>query len=105
MVKKAAISLLCCTLLFSIPFFEKAVQAADVETVGDLKVTGIIDNTGGEGIRFTDNSLQTTAYTGSASGGVNITSPDGSISVGGTPLSPTVSVTQCLHSGSQVLCR
>lgn len=90
MLRKTAISLLCSTLLFSVPLFELAGSAADVETIGDLTVQGVIESTSG-GVKFPDSTVQTTAYAGSA-GGVSITSPDGSITVGGTLQAPTVAV-------------
>jgi hypothetical protein len=64
-------------LLFSVPVFEQAGSAADVETIGDLKVSGIIDNSGGEGIKFPDGSTQAKACSGCAGGIL-------SISLGGT---------------------
>jgi len=46
--------------------------AADVETNGDLRVSGVIDNTGGEGIRFPDGNIQTSACSGCAGGILSI---------------------------------
>jgi hypothetical protein len=77
MFRKCAISFLCWTLLFSVQAFEKVGFAADVETVGDLKVSGVIDNIGGDGIRFPDGNIQTSACSGCAGGIL-------SVSLGGT---------------------
>ncbi len=77
MVGKTAILFLCCTLFFSVPAFVPVGSAADVETVGNLKVSGVIDNTGGEGIRFPDGFTQTSACNACVNGVL-------SISLGGT---------------------
>jgi hypothetical protein len=77
MLKMRAILLVCGALLISMLVFEQAGLAADVETVGDLKVSGMIDNTGGEGIKFPDGNIQTSACSGCAGGIL-------SISLGGT---------------------
>ena len=68
MVRKNAISFICCTLLFSVPVFEQSGSAADVETIGDLKVSGVVDNSGGDGIRFPDGIIQTNACNACVSG-------------------------------------
>jgi hypothetical protein len=77
MFRKWAISFLCCALLFSVQAFEKMGFAADVETVGDLKVSGVIDNSTGEGIKFPDGNTQTTACNACVNGVIPI-------SLGGT---------------------
>jgi hypothetical protein len=73
MRRKRAISFLFCTLVFSVPVFEQAGVAADVETVGDLKVSGVIDNYDGDGIKFPDGSTQTKACSACAYGILPIT--------------------------------
>jgi trimeric autotransporter adhesin len=77
MVAKRAISFLFCSLLFSVPAFEHAGSAADVETNGDLTVNGVIDNSNGEGIKFPDGFTQTSACNACVNGVL-------SISLGGT---------------------
>jgi hypothetical protein len=72
MVRKRAISLLVCTLLFSVPTFVQIVSAADVETLGDLKVSGVIDNSTGEGIKFPDGIIQTNACNACVNGVLSI---------------------------------
>jgi FtsZ-binding cell division protein ZapB len=57
--------------------FSQLTFAANVETRGDLRVTGAVDNTGGTGIIFPDGSNQTKACSGCANGIL-------SISLGGT---------------------
>jgi trimeric autotransporter adhesin len=73
MMRRWAISFLCFSLMFSVAAFEQAGSAADVETVGDLKVSGIIDNTGGEGIIFPDGITQTAACNACVNGVLSIT--------------------------------
>jgi len=53
-----------------------------------LSVNGVIQSSAG-GFRFPDNTVQTTAAVGGGSG-VTLSSPDGSITVGGTAAAPTV---------------
>ena len=63
-----------------------AVGGADTLIVGDA-----IESAAG-GFKFPDGTTQTTAYTGGAGGGISMSSPDGSITVGGTSTEPTVSL-------------
>jgi len=77
MSKKFSTLALCFSLVLIYSVFAQCSFAADVETIGDLKVSGMIDNTGGEGIRFPDGYIQTSACTTCASGIL-------SISLGGT---------------------
>jgi len=61
MARNPGIAFVCLFMLISLTSFERAASAADVEAVGELKVS--------EGIRFSsDNSLQTKACTGCANG-------------------------------------
>jgi hypothetical protein len=55
-----------------------------------LSVNGVIQSSAG-GFRFPDNTVQTTAAVGGGAG-VTLSSPDGSITVGGTGTAPTVKV-------------
>jgi hypothetical protein len=64
MLKKRTISL-AISLLMS-PLFASPIFATDVETVGDLKVSGMIDNSVGEGVKFPDGNIQTKACSGCA---------------------------------------
>jgi hypothetical protein len=77
MSKKFSTLNLCFFLVLIYSVLAQRSLAADVETVGDLKVSGMIDNTGGEGIKFPDGNIQTSACTGCAGGIL-------SISLGGT---------------------
>ncbi len=77
MSKKFSTLTLCFSLVLICSVFAQRSFAADVETAGDLKVTGMIDNTGGEGIKFPDGNIQTSACSGCAGGIL-------SISLGGT---------------------
>jgi hypothetical protein len=56
-----------------------------------LEVAGNVKISGGGALMFADGTSQTTAATGGGSG-VTITSPDSSITVGGTAIAPTVAV-------------
>jgi hypothetical protein len=56
-----------------------------------LTVNGVIQSVTG-GFRFPDGTTQTTAAVGGGGGGVTITSPNGSITVGGTATAPTLAV-------------
>lgn len=75
MLKKRTLSL-SISLFFSF-LFASVLFAAGVETVGDLKVSGMIDNLGGDGVKFPDGSIQESACTACAGGIL-------SISLGGT---------------------
>ena len=77
MSKKFSSFSLCFSLVLIFSSPAQRSFAADVETAGDLKVTGMIDNTGGAGIKFPDGNTQTTACSGCANGIL-------SISLGGT---------------------
>jgi len=52
--------------------FASSLFAANVVTNGDLKVSGMIDNTGGDGIKFPDGNIQTSACSGCAGGILSI---------------------------------
>jgi hypothetical protein len=56
-----------------------------LEVAGNIKITGT-----GKGVMFPDGTTQTTAASGV--GGVSLTSPDGSITIGGTASTPTLAV-------------
>jgi hypothetical protein len=58
-----------------------------------LEVNGNVKMTAGSGggITFSDGTVQTTAFSGAAAG-VALSSPDGSVTVGGTATAPTVKV-------------
>jgi hypothetical protein len=58
-----------------------------ISPTSPLTVAGKIQSTAG-GFVFPDNSLQTTA----AVSGITLTSPDGSVAIGGTAIAPTVAV-------------
>jgi hypothetical protein len=74
--KIVVLSIYFSPVLLSFPFYQLTF-AANVETRGDLKITGAVDNTGGSGITFPDGSTQTKACSGCANGVL-------SISLGGT---------------------
>ncbi len=65
-----------------------------LEVNGNLKMTA---GSGG-GITFGDGTVQTTAFTGTA--GVALSSPDGSVTVGGTATAPTVKVNTAIIQAS-----
>jgi hypothetical protein len=67
-----------------------------------LEVNGGIKLTSGSGgaITFADGTVQTTAVTGGGSSGVTITSPDNSITVGGTATAPTLKINQAGPNGA-----
>jgi hypothetical protein len=56
-----------------------------------LTVQGMIESTSG-GIKFPDGTVQTSASSGGGAGAISLNSPDGSISISGTPSSPTLTV-------------
>lgn len=68
--------IVCSSLIISVTVFEQKVFSADVETNGNLTVQGTVESTTG-GIKFPDNSVQTSACSGCANGIL-------SISLGGT---------------------
>ena len=61
-----------------------AAGGADSLIVGDAVESTTV------GFRFPDGTTQTTAYTGGTGGGITLTSPDGSVTVGGSSTAPTV---------------
>jgi trimeric autotransporter adhesin len=71
MRRKREISFLVCTLLFSVPAFVETGAAADVETVGDLNVQGVIESSGG--VKFPDGITQTSACNACVNGVLPIT--------------------------------
>ena len=79
---KISVVLACVGLVVSLSV--SMANAAETLIVGNST-----ESTSG-GITFPDGTTQTTAYTGGAGGGVNVTSPNGSIMVGGTPTAPTI---------------
>ena len=79
---KISVVLACVGLVVSLSV--SMANAAETLIVGNST-----ESTSG-GITFPDGTTQTTAYTGGAGGGVNLTSPNGSLMVGGTPTAPTV---------------
>jgi hypothetical protein len=58
MLRKRATPLLFCSLLLTVPVFEQAGLAADVETVGNLTVHGVVESASG-GFKFPDGSMLT----------------------------------------------
>ena len=64
-----------------------------------LSVNGVIQSLTG-GFRFPDGTTQTTAAVGGGGGGVTITSPDNSITVGGTATAPTLKINQTGPNGA-----
>jgi hypothetical protein len=72
-------------LLLSLAAMERGASAESVKTDGDLKITGAVDNTGGDGIIFPDGSTQTKACSQCANGVL-------SISLGGTGTSAAPAV-------------
>ncbi len=63
-----------------------------------LSVNGVVESLTG-GFRFPDGTTQSTAAVGGGGGGVTITSPDNSITVGGTSTAPTLQINQSGFSG------
>jgi hypothetical protein len=72
MKRNAAIYSVCFLGLFCLLILSRQVSATDVETAGDLKVSGLVDNSSGEGIKFPDGKIQTNACNACVNGVLSI---------------------------------